>query len=305
MPLVSVIMNVWNGAATLREAVGSVIAQTFGDWELIVFDDCSTDDSAKVVAEFTDRRIRFCSPPPTTLQPLPLGQARDAAVRIAQGKWLAFLDQDDIWLPRKLELQLSCADSDQVGLVYGRTVAFGNRGEREYDPFHEFSPLPEGNLLTELLGRGCFVAMSSAMLRRSAVLEAGPVPQHIQVAPDYYWYASVSGRYLARAVQDVVCRYRLQPNSMTNRFRRQAAEESLAIVEQWRSSIPAKIYERRREHLCTALAVEDLRERKFAAGFERLLRDGSPVWLLGRPYVHLWRKMRGWIHRPSRAHALR
>ena len=120
MPAVSIIMNVRNGAATLRPAIESALTQTYPDWELIVWDDCSTDDSAKVVAEFQDPRIRYFFAPQQTS----LGQARDAAMRHAQGEWLAFLDQDDLWLARKLELQLALADAPHLGLIYGRTLCF-------------------------------------------------------------------------------------------------------------------------------------------------------------------------------------
>ena len=68
MPVVSIIMNVRNGAAFLRQALDSVFAQTFQDWELIVWDDCSTDDSAGIVAEYIDTRVRyFLSPEDTPL----------------------------------------------------------------------------------------------------------------------------------------------------------------------------------------------------------------------------------------------
>src|SRR5271167_1003982 len=103
MPRVSIIMNVRNGAATLGAALESALAQTYRDWELIVWDDRSADDSAKVVGNFTDARIRYILAPQDTS----LGQARGLAMRQAQGEWLAFLDQDDIWLPRKLELQIA------------------------------------------------------------------------------------------------------------------------------------------------------------------------------------------------------
>ena len=136
MPLVSVIMNVRNGASYLREALDSVLAQTFTDWELIVWDDCSTDNSAQIISEYRDPRIRYFLSPEDT----PLGKARDSAIRQASGEWLAFLDQDDIWLPRKLEMQMALAATG-VGIVYGRTVMFdarrGNR--RDYDYAHEFT----------------------------------------------------------------------------------------------------------------------------------------------------------------------
>jgi glycosyltransferase involved in cell wall biosynthesis len=166
MPAVSIIMNVRNGAATLRPAIESALAQTCPDWELIVWDDCSTDDSAKIVAEFGDPRIRYFLAPQQT----PLGQARAAAMRHAQGEWLAFLDQDDLWLPHKLDLQRALTNGSDVGLIYGRTLCFYPSGsQHDYDQFHEFSPLPEGEITAELLSRGCFVAMSSALIRRAAV----------------------------------------------------------------------------------------------------------------------------------------
>jgi glycosyltransferase involved in cell wall biosynthesis len=117
MPAVSVIMNVRNGASTLREALDSVMAQTFSDWELIVWDDCSSDDSAKIVAQYSDPRIRYFFSSELTS----LGRARNHAIRQAQGVWVAFLDQDDLWLPRKLEMQLALAD-DATGISLHSTA---------------------------------------------------------------------------------------------------------------------------------------------------------------------------------------
>src|SRR5664279_2033411 len=121
MPPVSVIINVLNGAATLTEAIDSVLQQTFDDWELIVWDDCSTDGSASVLAGYADRRIHYIR---AQLR-VPLGQARQQAIDLSRGEWIAFLDQDDIWLPEKLERQLALTrDPGNVALVYGRTVSF-------------------------------------------------------------------------------------------------------------------------------------------------------------------------------------
>src|ERR1035438_9559466 len=155
MPSVSIIINVRNGASTLREALESVLRQTFDDWELIVWDDCSTDESAQIVAELKDHRIRyFLSPQETSL-----GKARSDAIRHATGAWLAFLDQDDIWLPHKLKKQMALAD-DTIGLIYGRTVRFYPSGlERDYDQAHEFTLLPEGDIFKQLFTDSCFIAM--------------------------------------------------------------------------------------------------------------------------------------------------
>ncbi len=116
-----------------------------------MWDDCSTDNSANIIGEYQDRRIRYFLSPEDT----PLGKARDSAIHQASGDWLAFLDQDDIWLPRKLEKQLALAEAG-VGIIYGRTVMFDSRhgNRRDYDYAHEFAPLPEGDIFASLFRRG-------------------------------------------------------------------------------------------------------------------------------------------------------
>ena len=298
MPLVSVIMNIRNGAAYLRDALDSVMTQTFSDWELIVWDDRSTDASAEIVREYRDPRVRYFLSPEET----PLGKARENAIRQATGEWLAFLDQDDIWLPRKLEQQMALA-ADGVGIIYGRAVFFDERrgNLRDYDYAHEFGPLPEGDIFVHVFREACFIAMSSAVLRRSAVEEAGGIPEPIQVVPDYYLYVAVARRYGARAVQDVVCRYRLHPGSMsasrTHRMRLHI--EPIAIIDRWAGEVDPRVAAYRRMTHCTALALEEMRQPGMAStGLRRLLREGSVLWLMGRPSVWAWRALRRRLRRP-------
>jgi glycosyltransferase involved in cell wall biosynthesis len=298
MPLVSIIMNVRNGAAFLREALDSVMAQSFADWELIVWDDCSSDESANIVSQYRDDRIHYFLSPDET----PLGTARDRAIRQARGEWLAFLDQDDVWLPHKLAQQMELVNND-VGIIYGRTVWFDSRrgNIRDYDYFHEFEALPEGDIFAELFRHACFIAMSSAVLRRSAVAEAGGIPDTIQIVPDYYLYVAIARRYRARAIQDVVCRYRLHAGSMSssppNRLR--LHEEPLSIVKQWSSCLDPRLSAYRQMTYSTYLALEEMRSPRTAfTGMKRLLLDGSVLWLISRPFVRIWRATRRRLQQP-------
>jgi glycosyltransferase involved in cell wall biosynthesis len=295
MPRVSVIMNVRNGASFLREALDSVLAQTFQDWELIVWDDRSTDDSPKIVASYHDQRVRYFLSPSET----PLGEARNNAIRQAKGQWLAFLDQDDIWLPRKLQQQMALAD-DRTGIIYGRAIQFYPSGDqRDYDYAHEFQPLPEGDIFSQLFTEACFIAMSSAMLRRSAVEEVGPIPDAIQTVPDYYLYVAVARRYPARAVQGAVCRYRMHAGSMSQTNRHRLHQEPLLIIDQWADCLDPRIVGYRRMTYSTALALEEMRSlRTFRSGLVRMLTDGSVIWLLSRPFVRVWRAVRRRLRRP-------
>ena len=119
---------------------------------------------------------------------VPLGTARNDAIRQASGEWIAFLDQDDVWLSPKLEKQIPLG-SEGVGLIYGRTVRFYPSGlERDYDQSHEYELLPEGDIFTQLFTKSCFIAMSSAVFRRSAIEAIGGIPDAIQIVPDYYLY---------------------------------------------------------------------------------------------------------------------
>lgn len=297
MPPVSVIMNVRNGAATLREALDSVMAQTFTDWELVFWDDRSTDDSARIVAEYRDDRIRYLLSPEDTS----LGRARDLAIHQARGEWLAFLDQDDIWLPHKLHKQLALVEGEpRVGIVYGRTVMFSPRGnKRDYDHRHEFQPLPEGDIFARLFIDSCYISMSSAMLRRSAVNQIGGIPEAIQVIPDYYLFVAVARRHWARAVQEVVCRYRLHAASLTHFSTRRMNEEILWLVDLWAPWLEPRLVARRRRVHSTLLALAEMRHLGTASsGIARLLTRGSLGYLFSRPFARGFRAIRRRLSRP-------
>ncbi len=301
MPLVSVIMNIRNGASTLREALDSVMAQTFTDWELIVWDDCSTDHSAGIVAEYRDPRVRyFLSPEDTSL-----GKARDNAIRQARGEWLAFLDQDDIWMPRKLELQMALENShpskrslggppQTTGIIYGRTVRFYPNGmERDYDQAHEFKPLPEGDIFTQLFTTGCFVAMSSAVFRHSAIEEIGGIPEKVAIIPDYYLYAAVARRHSVRAVQEVVCRYRMHSANMSRLTAIAMHQEVLWLVDHWADSLDPRTVARCRKRHSTAIALEEMRRANTVVhGLVRLVTEGSVTSQLKRPFMFAFHILR-------------
>lgn len=102
--LVSVIMPSYNTAKYIAESIESVMNQTYPDWELIIVDDCSTDDTDSVVASYlSDTRIRYLKNEKNSGAAI----SRNYALREAKGKWIAFLDSDDVWLPEKLETQIA------------------------------------------------------------------------------------------------------------------------------------------------------------------------------------------------------
>ena len=101
--LVSIIMPSYNTEKYIRDSIESVLAQTYSNWELIIVDDCSTDNTEEIVKPFLcDGRIRFFKNAKNSGAAI----SRNFALREARGKWIAFLDSDDIWVPEKLEKQI-------------------------------------------------------------------------------------------------------------------------------------------------------------------------------------------------------
>jgi len=139
-PLVSVITPVYNSARFLSEAVASVAAQTFKDWEMVIVDDGSTDGSVRHARDLAgrERRIRFSA----------LGAncgaavARNTAIENARGRYIAFLDSDDQWLPAKLEKQLDFMERNRYALThtyYERITETGDRTGVIVKPPYELS----------------------------------------------------------------------------------------------------------------------------------------------------------------------
>src|SRR5690349_5169555 len=122
-PLVSVIMNCLDCSRYLREAIESVYAQTYENWEIIFYDNGSCDGSGDIARSYDDR-LRYFRGDAT----IPLGNARNKAISFARGDLIAFLDCDDVWFPAKLEKQVPLFADSRVGLVYCDTIFFNSQG---------------------------------------------------------------------------------------------------------------------------------------------------------------------------------
>ena len=112
--LVSIITPSYNTARFIAETINCVLAQTYPNWEMIIVDDCSTDDTDAVVGSFTDPRIRYLKNEKNSGAAV----SRNRALREAKGKWIAFLDSDDLWEPEKLEKQISFMERNGYHFSY-------------------------------------------------------------------------------------------------------------------------------------------------------------------------------------------
>lgn len=129
--LVSVVMPNYNGASWIKETIESVLAQTYTNWELLFVDDCSTDNSLKMAQAFSDERIKTFRMDKNS----GAAAARNKALRETKGKWIAFLDSDDLWEKEKLEKQLAFMVENGYGLTYTHACFLSLDGEKK-----EFAP---------------------------------------------------------------------------------------------------------------------------------------------------------------------
>ena len=145
-PLVSVIINCFNGDKYLREALDSVIEQTYLNWEIIFWDNQSTDKSAEIFKSYQDKRLKYYL---ATSHTQILYEARNYALKKTNGDFIAFLDVDDWWLPDKLEKQIPLFSDSEVGLVYGKLWYFFEQKNKK--KIFKKKNLPTGMILEELL----------------------------------------------------------------------------------------------------------------------------------------------------------
>ena len=201
-PLVSVILPVYNRENLVSQAIESVLAQTYSHWELLVVDDGSNDGTRAVLDSYGEQL--------TVLSTNRLGAygARNAALDRAKGELVAFIDSDDRWLPRRLELQLPLF-KPTIGLVFGNAVfrdARRGRDQLRSDTYFDLLPPCRGRVLEQLAVRN-FIPQSSVIVRRSCFDKVGPFSTATDLACDYAKWVEIAMNYEVDFVPDVVFEY--------------------------------------------------------------------------------------------------
>ncbi len=180
-PLISIIMNCYNAADTLREALDSVLAQSYTHWEIIFFDSGSEDDSFVIAQEYAARLTQKNADTPRQSDCFPLihciahgervvlGEARNLALAQARGEYIAFLDCDDVWLPQKLALQVQgMQDKPYIDVLCTDTEIFMHGSQREGRRLFAQTTPACGAVFSELVQRQ-WIVLSSVMLRASTL----------------------------------------------------------------------------------------------------------------------------------------
>jgi glycosyltransferase involved in cell wall biosynthesis len=273
-PAVSVLMNCYNGEAYLAEAVRSVLAQTYDDFEVILWDNQSEDRSEEIFRSFDDSRLKYYRAPSRT----PLGLARNHAAAQATGEWLAFLDVDDLWEPRKLEQQLAAAASPRVGLIYGYTemlitddaaktaLAKAAAIHRNLHTGYTRGSLPSGKIFKALMAQN-FVPLSSLCVRRAVFERVGGFRLDLRLAEDFDLLLKVARISEAAVTQHLCCWYRLHSSNASHGATIDAIRESIDVVSRYADaddeSAPLALQTLARFH--ARLALYEVRGGRYSA----------------------------------------
>ena len=160
-PLVSIIMNCYNGEEFLQESLESIQNQAYEKWELIFWDNQSIDNSSTIFKSFNDPRFQYFYAP----EHLNLYEARGLAIKESKGDLISFLDTDDTWESNKLDLQIPLFNDSSVALVYGNYWVYDQKSRKKKVIYNEL--LPSGNIVRDLLNK-YVVGLLTIIFRRHA-----------------------------------------------------------------------------------------------------------------------------------------
>lgn len=269
MPLISVVIPVYNGEKTIKNTIESVLNQTFSDFELIVVNDGSQDSTLVAINEIKDARIRVFSSPNSGVS-----ASRNRGLAEAKGEFISFLDADDLWTPDKLESQLKALQKNpQAAVAYSWSDWIDESGQFLRAGGHI---TVNGNAYEKLLLRDFVESGSNPLIRKQALEEVGTFDESLAFAEDWDLWLRLAARYEYVAVPSPQILYRISPESASfNVWKMEAG--SLKVIERHFAQSPESLQHLKRETLGSRYkylmfkAIEGNLERKKGLAAVRFL----------------------------------
>lgn len=209
-PLVSVIINCFNGEDYLTDAIDSVIAQTYKNWEIIFWDNCSTDGSAAIAIQYGEK-IKYHKADTNTS----LGEARNKAIQVSSGEYISFIDCDDIWSDQnKLKKQVEIMESNSnLSLNYGSIEEILPDSSHFRNVINKYET---GSLFGELLTQ-FDISIITALIRKSCLIESGlNFDPTVRASEEYCLFMQLASKYPISVSKDIMAKYRVHSTSLTS-----------------------------------------------------------------------------------------
>jgi glycosyltransferase involved in cell wall biosynthesis len=243
MPRVSVIVPAYNAAQYLPASLDSVIAQTYRDWEVIVVDDGSSDNTQTVLASYRARLndkircIHQANRGPSA--------ARNAGIRTARGEVIAMLDADDIWLPSRLERSVQELDRDaNVGLVHARVARINQQGFVIDEPFANRKYLA-GRISHYIYTRRAHIMCPTVTFRKCSVDTNGAFDETLHAAEDRDLWFRIARKFKVAYIDEILAQYRLSPASLSKDNSRMVTSDLTFVEKYYRAGCCSRLQRRR------------------------------------------------------------
>lgn len=233
MPKVSVIIPAYNAMAYLPETITSLLQQTFSDFEVIIINDGSFDNIEEWFSQIKDPRARLI-----TQKNLGLSAARNTGISQAQGKYIAFLDADDLWHSTKLEKQVEVLDTQQdIGLVYCWTALIDENSKPTGRIFKSYA---QGNVWESLTENNLIRCGSVPMVRHQCFQTCGGFDININAAQDWDMWLRIAASYSFALIKEPLVYYRQHPNNKSKVYT-QRTEDFRNLIEKAFESAPFEL----------------------------------------------------------------
>ena len=245
LPLVSIVLPTYNCAAFLPHSIGSILAQIYNSYEIIVVDDGSTDNTKEVLYPFM-QRIKYI----LLEQNKGLPTARNIGILSAHGKYIAFIDADDLWLPEKLQTDIEYFETHpEVSMVYSKHLNIDQNG-RMLDEASQ-KRLPSGNIFTQLFSEQNFIITSSVVVRKEIFETTGLFYEQLSNCQDWDMWLRIAFYFKVGGINTPLVKYRHNPHSLSKnrnnvlKYQKMVIDKIYSNFKDKENGINEKLYKKR------------------------------------------------------------
>lgn len=226
MSLLTVLMPVYNGERFLREAIDSILQQTYGDFEFLIIDDNSRDASRDIISSYKDSRIKYIHNEKNKGQM----QTLNAGFYFSQGRYIARTDQDDISLPQRLEKEMELLERDKtLGLVFSDSFIMDSSGKRSNKTFFDISKPSSSNAFEQLL-KVNFIPVNTVVFRKSLLKKTGFLKEEYRIASEYDLFLRIACNHKILFIDESLAEYRIHSDN-SSKNTEQAITEAISILK--------------------------------------------------------------------------
>ena len=238
-PAVSVIMPTYNRADYLKKAVQSILDQTFNNFELVIINNYSTDDTLEVINAFNDSRIKVINFKNGGV----IAKSRNQGIMQSVGKYIAFLDDDDLWCPDKLELQIKYMDEHpEFDLVYSNALIIDEHGNKN-GLLKDSKDAKTGHVFLDLLYEN-FIPVLTVLMKREIIETNGVFNEDpsMRAAEDFEYWLRTSLKFNFGYIDKALTLYRIHSESVSMAINRPLLRQKTLQRFMFKKEVPEKYY---------------------------------------------------------------